>query len=334
MRILVLGGTVFLGRAIARQALAAGHDVTCAARGSSGEPVEGVRFVKVDRDDPAGLDAVDGEFDAVVDVARRPSHVRHAVASLAGRVGHLSFVSTCSVYADSATPGQRVDSAPVLEPAPPGFDDPAADAEAYGRCKVRCEQLVTDALGADNVFVCRAGLIVGPEDPIGRFAYWLRRSIRGGEVLVPGTPEDLVQVVDVRDLAEWIIAAAERRLAGTYDGIGMPITRSTFLDAVLDERSTRTYVPQEFLLDHDVEPWHGPRSIPMWLPLPEYAGFLTRDVSPSLDAGLQTRALADTAADTLAWLTDDTPTTGLTDAEERELLDLWHARAGQDSTGR
>ena len=128
MRLLVLGGTVFLGRAVARLARAAGHDVTCAARGVSGEPVTGVRFVQVDRDDPAGLSAVDGErFDAVVDVTRRPSHARHAVAALADRVGHWSYVSTCSVYADNATPGQRAATAELVAPAPAEVDNPIGE---------------------------------------------------------------------------------------------------------------------------------------------------------------------------------------------------------------
>ena len=324
MRILILGGTVFLGRAIARAAVAAGHDVTCAARGSSGEPVDGVRFVRVDRDDPDGLSPLDGTYDAMVDVARKPSHVRHAAAALAGRVGHVTFVSTGSVYADTTRSGQRVENAPTLEAAPMGFDDPYADAEAYGRCKVRCEQIVVNAFGDDHVFVCRAGLIVGPEDPTGRFAYWVRRRERSGELLVPGTPQDAVQVIDARDLAAWIIDAAEQGLAGTYDGIGPVITRREFVDAIFDDRTVPTYVSQEFLLTWEVEPWSGARSVPVWLPLPEYAGFLSRDDAPSVAVGLRTRMLAETSRDTAAWLPGDGKIIGLTDDEERDLLAAWH----------
>ncbi len=329
MRILVLGGTVFLGRAVARQAVAAGHDVTCAARGSSGEPVDGVQFVRVDRDEPDGLDGLDGEFDAMVDVARRPSHVRHAVGALAGRVGHVTFVSTGSVYSDTSTPGQRVETAPIMDPAPPDFDDPGPDPDAYGRCKMTCEQLVADAFGEANVFTCRPGLIVGPEDPSGRFDYWVRRAARGGEILVPGTPDDLVQLIDVRDVADWIIAAAADGLTGTYDALAPPITRQAFMDALVDDSSKITYVPQEFLLEHEVAPWSGPRSLPLWLPLPEYAGFMSRDVTPSLEAGLQPRPLADTARDTAASLSDDAPTIGLTEAEEAEILDAWRTRSSE-----
>ncbi|MFY1673836.1 NAD-dependent epimerase/dehydratase family protein [Plantactinospora sp. WMMB334] len=329
MRILVLGGTVFLGRAVARQALAAGHDVTCAARGTSGKPVEGVRFVRVDRDDPAGLTAIGGEFDAVVDVARHPDHVRHAAAALAGRVGHVTLVSSGSVYADTTVAGQRAGTARVLAPPPRDAEDPWRDAEAYGACKVACERIVTEAFGADRVFVCRAGLLVGPEDPSGRFEYWVRRASRGGEVLAPGAPDEPVQLVDVRDLAGWIVAAGERGLTGTYDGTGAPTTRAAFLAEVLPGGATPSWVPQEFLVEQGVQPWSGPRSLPLWLPLPEYAGFMTRDVTPSLAAGLRTRPLAESVRDTAEWLAGAGPgegqRIGLTEAEEADLLAAWHA---------
>lgn len=323
MRILVLGGTVFLGRAVARQALAAGHDVTCAARGTSGDPVDGARFVTVDRSQPGGLGNLEGTFDAVVDVARTPSHVRHMVAELAGRVGHLTFVSSCSVYADAATPDQTTATAPLLPPAPPDFDDPAAGAEEYGRCKVTCEQLVREAF--PDVFVNRAGLIVGPEDPTGRFDYWVARHARGGEILTPGDPDDRVQYVDVRDLADWTVRAAEEGLTGVFDGIGAPMTRREF-HAGFGGDGTLTWVSQDFLVAHDVRPWSGPRSLPLWLPLPEFAGFLTRDTTAALSAGLRTRPLPETAADTLAAFSDIRHSTGLTEEEEVALLREWHAR--------
>jgi len=328
MKILVLGGTVFLGRAVARQAVAGGHDVVCAARGESGRPVDGVRFVKVDRDDPGGLSALEGTFDAVVDVGRRPSHIRHAVAALAGRAGHYTFVSSCSVYADAATPDQTA-AAATLEAAPADFDDPFSSAEAYGRCKVAGERLAVEAFGADRVFNCRAGLIVGPEDPTGRFDYWVRRAARGGEILAPGDPGERVQFVDVRDLADWILLAAGTGLAGAFDGIGAPITRREFhagLAAGVPAAQTLTWVPQEFLLEHGVAEWTGPRSLPLWLPLPQYAGFLTRDTTSALKAGLRTRPVAETVRDTLAAFGDMTHITGLTIDEEADLLREWHTR--------
>lgn len=306
MRLLVLGGTAFLGRAVAARAHAEGHEVTCAARGESGSPPPGVRFVTVDRDRPDGLAPLgDHEYDAVVDVGRRPSHVRRALAALADRAGHWTFVSTCSVYADNGTPGQRAGSAPLVPAATAEMDDPGASLEAYGRCKVACEQAVVEAVGPDRAFLCRAGLIVGPEDPTGRFTYWVRRLARGGEVLAPGSAQDAVQWVDVRDLADWIVQAARTGLSGAYDGIGAPVGRGEFLAAVargLGSDATLTWVDQEFLVANEVEPWSGKRSLPMWLPLPEYAGFMSRDVTASLAAGLLTRDVAQTARDTLTWV--------------------------------
>src|SRR4051812_39065739 len=150
MRLLVLGGTAFLGRAVARHAVAAGHEVTCAARGRSGQPVNGAAFVQVDREDPGGLARLRGiHFDALVDVSSRPSHVRRAVAAFAGTVAHATYVSTGSVYADDATVAQRVADSPLVDPAPPDVDDPSADDyAAYGPCKRACEDAVLGGFGA------------------------------------------------------------------------------------------------------------------------------------------------------------------------------------------
>jgi nucleoside-diphosphate-sugar epimerase len=334
MRLLVLGGTVFLGRAIARQAAAEGHDVTCAARGKSGEPVNGVRFVTVDRDGPDGLAALgDQEFDALVDVARRPSHARGAVTALRDRVGHAVYVSSCSAYQKVAEPGLRVDNTPLLEPLPADADEAeiTTDAEMYGRGKVTSELVYRDGFGADRVFVCRAGLIVGPEDELGRFEYWVRRIAAGGEVLAPGRPGDVMQQVDVRDLADWLIRVAEQRVAGTFDGTGPPMPWVEFLTGVaagVGAAATFTWVSQEFLLAQGVAPWSGDRSLPIWLPLPEYGGFLSRDVSPSMAAGLRPRPIADTARDTWTWLSAGAPPPaerpGLERDDETALLHGWH----------
>jgi hypothetical protein len=184
--------------------------------------------------------------------------------------------------------------------------------------------------------LCRAGLIVGPEDPSGRFEYWVRRVARGGEVLAPGRPSDAVQLVDVRDLAGWLVEAAATGLAGTYDGMGPPMTRADFLAGVAAGTGAQpafTWVDQEFLGARGVRPWMGPRSLPLWLPLPEYAGFLARDPATALAAGLRARPLPETAADTLAWLAgqpDAVDRCGLAGADEAEVLSRWHARAGRD----
>jgi nucleoside-diphosphate-sugar epimerase len=162
MRLLILGGTRFLGRAIAAHACAAGHDVTCAARGVGGVVPDGARFVRVDRDEPDGLAPLAGKaFDAVVDVSRHPGQVRRAAAALKQRVGHWTFVSTVSVYADNRTTGQRADAAPLRAPTAPEIEH--STEETYGAAKVACEQAI-----GENAFICGAGLIVGPEDPTGR----------------------------------------------------------------------------------------------------------------------------------------------------------------------
>jgi nucleoside-diphosphate-sugar epimerase len=329
MRLLVLGGTVFLGRAVARHARDAGHDVTCAARGRSGDPVEGVRFVTIDRAVPAGLAALDDErFDAVVDVGRIPSHMRTAVDALTGRVGHWVYVSTASVYSDAATVGQHVSTAPLLPPAERDLDETSSP-EAYGSNKLACERILIAAVGADRCMLARAGLVVGPEDRTGRFDYWVRRMARGGEVLAPGHPADPVQCVDVRDLAAWLVEAAESGLAGVYDAVSAPMPRVDFLSGVAEGvggTATLTWVSQDFLVGHGVQPWMGERSLPLWLPLPEYAGFMTRDTAPALAAGLRPRPIADTARDTLAWLADRpeaTSRSGLAPDDEAELLRRW-----------
>ncbi len=326
MRILVFGGTVFLGRAVAAHAASAGHLVTCAARGRSGPVPDGVELVVLDRDDPAALAALAGrDFDAVIDVGSRPSQVRSALAGLAGRVGHWGYVSTGSVYADDQAPDQNA-SAPTVEPAPSHVDDPRSDGlEYYGPLKVSCEQAVRAA--GVPAFVCRAGLIVGPGDTSDRFTYWPVRLARGGPVLAPGQPTDLVQFVDVRDLAGWLVYAAQHGVTGVYDGVGAPMPRAEFLAQVALGVGTPdpdlVWVGQDVLERLEVAPWAGKRSLPLWLPLPRYGGFMTRDARASLAAGLGTRPLADTAADTLAWYTaagSPALSCGLTGPEEVAVL--------------
>jgi nucleoside-diphosphate-sugar epimerase len=332
MRLLILGGTQFLGRAIAAHACAMGHDVTCAARGVTGAVAPGARHIRVDRDEPDGLAPLTGEaFDAVVDVSRHPGRVRRAVAALKPRVAHWTFVSTASVYADNATPGQRADTAPLRVPTAAEIE--RSTEETYGAAKVACEQ----AVGA-GAFICRAGLIVGPEDPTGRFTYWPTRLARGGEVLVAGTPEDAVQLVDVRDLAQWIVHAAQTGLTGCFDGIGPSFTRGQFLKECAEAvgaSCTFTWVDRAFLESQNIRRWSGPRSLPLWLPLPEYAGFNTRDTSPARAAGLTVRPLSQTARDTLSWARSaDGLVTGLTADEERAALKAWHgSRQGDTGEG-
>jgi 2'-hydroxyisoflavone reductase len=329
MRLLVLGGTVFLSKAVAADAVARGHDVTCACRGTSGSLPDGVRHVAWDRAQPAPPDLVDAAYDAVVDVARHPSYVRRAVEAVPG--AHWVFVSTINVYADDATPGGRPGALPLRDEIADDVDL-GTDPEAYGGMKVACERIVTE--GAASSATVRPGLIVGPGDPTGRFSYWPRRLAAGGEVLAPGSPDDTAQVIDVRDLAAWIVTLAEQRVSGAFDGIGESMPLAELLDRCatgVGAAPSYTWVGQDVLQDLGVQPWMGEDAIPLWLPRPEYDGLMAHDVAPSLAGGLTLRPLAATSRDTLAWLeaTPDARVSGISRDREAELLAL----AAQPRTG-
>lgn len=325
MRLLVLGGSVFLSRAAAVAALALGHEVTCANRGLTGSLPEGAAFVRFDRADPVP-DGLRG-FDAVIDVGRHPSLVQRAVEALGD--AHWVFVSSVSVYADETTPGQGADAVTVN----PRYDDAdlRTDPGAYGPMKVACEQLVRE--GAASASVVRPGLIVGPGDPTGRFTYWpvrLARTPQAPQVLAPGQPDDIAQVIDVRDVAAWLVDLADQRRVGTFDAVGRPGPLATLLAEVAagcQAEPDWVWVPQDFLRGQQVEPWAGPRSLPLWVPRPELAGLMAHDAGPALAAGLLPRPLGETARDTLAWVgsTPDAAVAGLTLEEEAAVLQAWRA---------
>ena len=315
MKLLVLGGTRFLSREVATQAVGRGWEVTCACRGRSGPLPDGVRHLPWDRADAAPAAVVDGEWDAVVDVARLPSHVRRAVAATSG--AHWVFVSTVNVYADNGSPATQ----PLVDAITDDVDL-TLDPEAYGGMKVACEQVVQST--AASSVVARPGLIVGPGDPTGRFAYWPQRLARGGEVLAPGRPDDIVQVIDVRDLAAWLLELAESRTTGVYDAVGIPIPFGEMLADVAAGTGTSpelTWVDGAFLDEQGVVPWAGEGSLPLWLPRPEYDGMLAHDPRPAVAAGLRLRPVADTAPGCL-----DSPAVALSPEREARLLAAWHAR--------
>ncbi len=264
----------------------------------------------------------------MVDVARLPSHVRRAVAAWPD--AHWVFVSTVNVYAEDR-PGGGPGSLPLHEPRH-ADDDPAGSPTVYGAMKVACEETVQ--AGTASSMVVRPGLIVGPGDPTGRYSYWPDRlswTRAGDPVLAPGDPADAVQVVDVRDLAAFLVDAGERRQTGVVDAIG-PVTP---IGELLAQTATGVgadpewiWVSQDFLTEHEVEPWMGERSVPLWLPRPEFDGMMQHDAGPAAEAGLTTRPLADTARDTLAWLRSEpgaaaVARTGLTAGEETTLLLAW-----------
>lgn len=324
MKLLVLGGTQFLSHAIAADAVARGHDVTCAARGRSGAVPTGARHVVLDRSAP-DWSALEGTWDAVVDVAGTPSWVAGALEALADRIPHWTFVSSISVYADHTTRGGTPESLPLL---PALHEDVEQDTpEKYGGSKVACEQLVQAR--ADQALVVRPGLIIGPGDPSGRFSYWAQRLAEGGDVLAPESPERETQAIDVRDLAAWILSCAERSLTGVYDATAEPSRLGDLVAevaAAVGGEANVVWAPAEFLLEREVNYWAGPRSLPLWLP-EEARGMTAHDVSAALAQGLSTRPVAETAVDTLNWLRSQPapPVTGLSRAEEQALLDDWHS---------
>ena len=332
MKLLVLGGTQFLSRAVAADAVARGHDVSCAARGVTGPVPEGAQHVHLDRSSPDWT-PLQEEWDAVVDVARSPTWVAEALDALAERVGHWTFVSSISVYADHTTPHGTPESLPLLEPL---ADGPEEDPDAYGAAKVACEQRVQAR--AQHSLVVRPGLIIGPGDPSGRFTYWAERLAEGGDVLLPESPDRDTQTIDVRDLAAWVVSCAEERRTGVYDATGPVVRLGDLVDEVVaavggrpagagpaQPWATQVWAPADFLLERGVDYWAGPRSLPLWLP-EDMRGMTSHDVGAAIAAGLRTRPVGHTAADTLAWLqaNPEAPRTGLTRAEEQDLLDDWH----------
>jgi nucleoside-diphosphate-sugar epimerase len=330
MDLLVLGGTAYLGRYVVQAALDRGHQVTCLARATTAKPPLGARLVRADRSVDGALAGVAGtRWDAVVDVARHPGFVRRSVAELAGRAAHYVFVSTGNVYADHSTGGQD-ESAPTLAPL---AEDVMPDMESYGAAKVACEQYVLAGFGSDRALIARSGLIGGPGDWSGRTGYWPWRfanpSSADGTVLVPDAPDLPTQVIDVRDLAAWLVMGAEEQVSGVFNTVGDTVPLGEHLAAarrVARHTGPMVVAPPAWLVERGVAEFMGPRSLPLWLHDPDWLGFTDFDGSAARAAGLRPRALDETLEAALAFETarppDEVRPAGLTDAEERDLLSL------------
>ncbi|MGW5969049.1 NAD-dependent epimerase/dehydratase family protein [Streptomyces sp. NPDC055186] len=306
MRLLVLGGTEFAGRAVVEAALGRGWEVTVFHRGRHAAP-PGVRSLLGDRtagrfvDGLAALDEAAGEWDVVVDTwSAAPRAVRDTARLLRGRAGRYVYVSSCSVY-EWPAPAGHTEQAPVVAGARAD-----ADRTAYPQDKRGGELAAVDAFGADRSVLVRAGLILGPYENVGRLPWWLNRMARGGPVLAPG-PRDLpVQYVDVRDLAEWILGAAEQELSGPYNLRGPQghATIGALLEAcaeVTGGAAELRWTAPEAILRAGIEPW---TQLPVWVPPDSEAhGALHRaDVSRAVATGLRSRPVAETVADTWRWL--------------------------------
>lgn len=323
MRLLILGGTLFLGRHLVEVALAEGHEVTLFNRGRTNPDLfPGVEKLHGDR--TTDLSALAGRsWDAAIDTCGNlPRVVRASAALLADVVEHYTFVSSISVYSDFTRPDMD-ESGPVGT-----LDDSTIEeitGATYGPLKALCEQAAEAAMPG-RVLSVRSGLIVGPHDPTDRFTYWPVRVQRGGDMLAPVGPDYAVQFIDVRDLAAWCLAMAERRQVGTFNVTGHP----TPLGAVLDAARLATgsdanvvWMDEAFLTAHDVAPWS---ELPMWLTSDRQA-MLRINVDRALATGLEFRPVADTVRATLDWHAtrdgDGSLRAGLAPEREGELLAAW-----------
>jgi 2'-hydroxyisoflavone reductase len=331
MKLLVIGGTRFLGRHLVEAALARGDQVALFHRGRGGpEPFPEAEHVHDDRDGKLGV-LKGRRWDAVVDTCGYvPRVVRVAARMLAPAASHYTFISSISVYAGFRVPSldERAALATVADPS-----GEVVDGETYGGLKALCEEAAEQAMPG-RVLNVRAGLIVGPFDPTDRFTYWVRRVARGGEVLVAGRPDRQVQFVDARDLAAWILHMADTRQSGTFNAAGpeRALTMRELLDTarrVSGSDAQFVWADEDFLLGRGVAPWS---EVPLWIPAREESLRFMQAVSnrKAVATGLTFRPLADTIRDTLAWDATRVPTAllqaGLSAERERGLLHDWHGR--------
>ncbi len=345
MRILIIGGTRFLGRHLVAAAVAREHRVTLFNRGSLELP--GTEKLRGDR--RRDLSVLDRQrWDAAIDTCGYvPSQVRASAQKLTESVEHYTFISSLSVYSQCGEgyidenaivdqlPQDRLHELEALEPETPIVAEAYGD--AYGALKARCEQAAMEAM-AGRVLHVRAGLLVGPYDYTDRFTYWPRRVAQGGEVLAPGDPERARQFIDVRDLAEWVVRLIEQNRHGTFNATGpdYELTMGQVLDecrtATQSDATTFEWVEDDFLMEAGVTPW---TELPLWVPRQyEHPAFMRADCSKALAAGLTCRPLADTIVDTLGWdrtRRDDRATrAGLTQDREQTLLRAWHDQNSED----
>lgn len=320
MNLLIIGGTIFLGRHLVSQALELGHEVTVLNRGTHKlEEQNAVEHLVADRE--ANLQVLDGrKFDAVIDTCGyRPEVVRKSVEALKSSTDNYIFISTVSVYGEFPKPG-------ITESDPIKYT-PAGEEGNYGSLKADCERIISELL-PDNSLIIRPGLIVGPFDQSDRFTYWPARILAGGKIIAPGRPSRAVQFINVRDLASWILRLAERKQHGVFNVTGPQekLTMQQFLTTCQEtivSKSELVWINDDVLLIAEIQPWI---QLPLWIPHSDLQniGFMQLDCTKAFQAGLEIRPLEETIIDVLSWdRTRDSSIprkAGLTLERESELL--------------
>ena len=323
VKLLVLGGTKFLGRATVDAALARGHEVTLFNRGET-NPELFPDTEKLRGDRTQDLSALDGrEWDAVVDTSGYvPSVVRASAEKLSGQTGYYLFVSSLSAYADRSKPMVEGDAVEQLGDMPE--DRLLEDYSNYGALKALAEQAVAETFPDAHANV-RPGLIVGPHDPTGRFTYWPHRVARGGDVAAPAPPGDKVQFIDVRDLAEWMVGLCEQRATGEFNAVNDGVAWSDLLDTcreVSGSDARFVWIEGKFLLDQEIGQW---MELPLWIEDESDKGLHRADTARAKATGLTTQPLSDTVQATLDHA-ETTDSAGLSAEREAALLAAWEGR--------
>lgn len=330
MKLLILGGTIFLGRHIVRTAIERGHDVTLFNRGKTNPDLfPDIRKIQGDRKEDDVFDAFRYErFDAIVDTSGYiPRVVGNSARALASHADRYCFISSVSVYRD--WPEFRADEYSAVAT----IDNPETEevtGATYGALKALCEARVEQEFPGSSLIV-RPGLIVGPDDPTDRFAYWPNRIARGGAALAPGSSETPTQWIDVRDLASWIVSMLEQSASGVYNADGPVVSLGELLDAcqaAAPESDARVvYVDETFLQEQGVAPWS---ELPLWIPgLSQAPGGGATVIDRAVGMGLSHRPVAETVADTLAWdkarPQENAWRATLKPEKEAQVLDAWES---------
>jgi 2'-hydroxyisoflavone reductase len=323
VRLLVLGGTKFLGRATVEAALGRGHEVTLFNRGET-NPELFPETEKLRGDRTQDLSALERrEWDAVVDPSGYvPGVVRASAEKLAGSTGFYLFVSSLSAYADRSKSMVEGDALEQLGDMPD--DRLVDDFSNYGALKALCEHAVAETFPQAHGSV-RPGLIVGPHDPTGRFTYWPHRVALGGDVAAPAPPDERVQFIDVRDLAEWMVGLCEERAVGDFNAVNEGVAWSELLDtcrAVTSSDARFVWIDGKFLMDEGIEQW---MELPLWIEDESDKGLHRADISRAAATGLTHRPLAETVQATLE-LAETTDSAGLSPERETALLESWARR--------